>query len=215
MANQGVNDPIHEPVNAGRRRFLTATTAVVGAVGAGIAAVPFIKSWNPSARAKLAGAPVTADISALQEGQRLVLEWRGQPIWIVKRSKAILDALPTLDSHLRDPLSENPEQQPAYVLEGNPELRSIKADVSVLVGLCTHLGCSPEMKAEIRPEPFDPEWKGGYFCPCHKSRFDMAGRVFQGVPAPTNLVVPPHHYADDNTIVIGVDPSQSNTSGAA
>jgi ubiquinol-cytochrome c reductase iron-sulfur subunit len=214
MANQGVNDPIHEPVNAGRRRFLTATTAVVGAVGVGIAAVPFIKSWNPSARAKLAGAPVTADISALQAGQRLMLEWRGQPIWIVKRTQAVLEALPTLDSQLRDPMSENPDQQPEYVLEGNPELRSIKPDISVLVGLCTHLGCSPEMKAEIRPEPFDPEWKGGYFCPCHKSKFDMAGRVFQGVPAPTNLVVPPHHYVDDNTIVIGVDPSQSNQGAA-
>ncbi|MBB1088065.1 ubiquinol-cytochrome c reductase iron-sulfur subunit [Lysobacter sp. SG-8] len=215
MANQGVNDPIHEPVNAGRRRFLTATTAVVGAAGVAAAAVPFIKSWNPSARAKLAGAPVTADISALQEGERLVLEWRGQPIWIVKRSKAVLDALPTLDGHLRDPRSENPEQQPAYIAEASPELRSIKPDVSVLVGLCTHLGCSPEMKAEIRPEPFDPEWKGGYFCPCHKSRFDMAGRVFEGVPAPTNLVVPPHHYADDTTIVIGVDPTQTNSAGAA
>lgn len=200
------NDEVHKPVNTGRRRFLTATTAVVGAVGAGFAAVPFIKSWNPSARARLAGAPVTADISALQEGQRLILEWRGQPIWIVKRSKAILEALPILDSHLRDPLSQNADQQPAYVLEANPELRSLKPEISVLVGLCTHLGCSPEMAAEIRPEPFDPEWKGGYFCPCHKSRFDMAGRVFQGVPAPTNLVVPPHHYADDNTIVVGVDP---------
>ncbi len=215
MANQGVNDPIHEPVNTGRRRFLTATTAVVGAVGAGVAAVPFIKSWNPSARAKLAGAPVTADITALQEGERLVLEWRGQPIWIVKRSKAILEALPTLDDRLRDPMSQVADQQPAYVLEENPELRSIKPDISVLVGLCTHLGCSPEMKAEIHPEPFDPEWKGGYFCPCHKSRFDMSGRVFQGVPAPINLLVPPHHYEDDNTIVIGVDPSQSNSAGAA
>ncbi len=202
MANDGVNDP----VNAGRRRFLTATTAVVGAVGAGFAAVPFIKSWNPSAKAQLAGAPVNADISALQEGQRLVLEWRGQPIWIVKRSKAVLEALPTLDGRLRDPKSENADQQPDYVRKANPELRSIKPEVSVLVGLCTHLGCSPEMAAEIKPEPYDPEWKGGYFCPCHKSRFDMAGRVFQGVPAPTNLVVPPHHYADDNTIVIGVDP---------
>lgn len=202
MANDGVNDP----VNAGRRRFLTATTVVVGAVGAGFAAVPFIKSWNPSARAKLAGAPVTADISALQEGQRLVLEWRGQPIWIVKRSKAILDVLPTLDDRLRDPKSGNADQQPAYVLNGNPEFRSIKPEISVLVGLCTHLGCSPEMAAEIKPEPYDPEWKGGYFCPCHKSRFDMSGRVFQGVPAPTNLVVPAHHYADDNTIIIGVDP---------
>jgi len=202
MANDGVNDP----VNAGRRRFLTATTVVVGAVGAGFAAVPFIKSWNPSARAKLAGAPVTADISALQEGQRLVLEWRGQPIWIVKRSKAILDALPTLDARLRDPQSGNADQQPEYVRKASPELRSIKPEISVLVGLCTHLGCSPEMVAEIRPEPYDPDWKGGYFCPCHKSRFDMAGRVFQGVPAPNNLLVPPHHYADDNTIIIGVDP---------
>ena len=199
MAIDGVNGP----VNTGRRRFLTATTAVVGAVGAGIAAVPFIKSWNPSARAKLAGAPVTADISGLQEGQRLILEWRGQPIWIVKRSKAVLDALPTLDANLRDPQSENLDQQPAYI---KGVTRSLKPEISVLVGLCTHLGCSPEMAAEIKPEPYDPEWKGGYFCPCHKSRFDMSGRVFQGVPAPTNLVVPAHHYADDNTIIIGVDP---------
>jgi ubiquinol-cytochrome c reductase iron-sulfur subunit len=202
MANDGVN----EPVNTGRRRFLTATTAVVGAVGAGFAAVPFIKSWNPSAQAKLAGAPVTADLTGLQEGQRLVLEWRGQPIWIVKRSKAILDALPTLDSRLSDPESSNKDQQPEYVLKDNPEYRSVKPDISVLVGLCTHLGCSPEMVAEIKPEPYDPEWKGGYFCPCHKSRFDMSGRVFSGVPAPTNLVVPPHYYENDNTIVIGLDP---------
>jgi ubiquinol-cytochrome c reductase iron-sulfur subunit len=202
MANDGVNDP----VNSGRRKFLTATTAVVGAVGAGFVAVPFIKSWSPSTRAKLAGAPVVADISALQEGQRMILEWRGQPIWIVKRSQAILAALPGLDGRLRDPDSENAEQQPDYVLAENRQLRSIKPEISVLVGLCTHLGCAPEMVAEIRPEPYDAQWKGGYFCPCHKSRFDMAGRVFQDVPAPTNLVVPPHHYADDNTIVIGVDP---------
>jgi len=203
--------PADQPVNQGRRRFLTATTAVVGAVGAGFVAVPFIKSWNPSARAKLAGAPITADISALAEGQRLVLEWRGQPIWIVRRSQAILQALPTLADQLRDPQSENPDQQPEYA--ANPT-RSIKPEVSVLVGLCTHLGCSPEMKAEIKPEPFDPNWKGGYFCPCHKSKFDMAGRVFQGVPAPTNLVVPPHFYENDSTIVIGLDGS-SNSAGAA
>ena len=199
MAIDGVNGP----VNTGRRRFLTATTAVVGAVGAGIAAVPFIKSWNPSARAKLAGAPVTADISGLQEGQRLILEWRGQPIWIVKRSKAVLDALPTLDANLRDPQSENLDQQPAYI---KGETRSLKPEISVLVGLCTHLGCSPEMAAEIKPEPYDPNWKGGYFCPCHKSRFDMAGRVFQGVPAPSNLEVPPYHFVDDNHLVVGVAP---------
>jgi ubiquinol-cytochrome c reductase iron-sulfur subunit len=199
MGNDGVED---RPESLGRRRFLTATTAVVGAVGVGFAAVPFIKSWNPSARAKLAGAPVTADISALAEGTRMVLEWRGQPIWIVKRSKQMLDILPTLDSRLLDPKSENLDQQPAYARN---ELRSIKPQISVLVGLCTHLGCSPEMKAEIKPEPFDPEWKGGYFCPCHKSRFDMAGRVFSGVPAPINLLVPPHHYENDTSIVIGVD----------
>src|SRR5688500_19926236 len=128
MANQGV----HDPINTGRRRFLTATTAVVGAVGAGFAAVPFIKSWNPSARAKLAGAPVSADISALAEGQRLVLEWRGQPIWIVRRSQAILQALPTLVDQLRDPKSENLDQQPEYA---NNPTRSIKPEVSVLVGL--------------------------------------------------------------------------------
>ena len=199
--------PADQPVNQGRRRFLTATTAVVGAVGAGFVAVPFIKSWNPSARAKLAGAPITADISALAEGQRLVLEWRGQPIWIVRRSQAILQALPTLVDQLRDPMSENPDQQPEYA---NNPTRSIKPEVSVLVGLCTHLGCSPEMKAEIKPEPFDANWKGGYFCPCHKSKFDMAGRVFQGVPAPTNLVVPPHFYENDDTIVIGLDGSSNS-----
>jgi len=190
----------------GRRRFLTATTAVVGAIGAGFAAVPFIKSWKPSAVAQLAGAPVTADLSGLQEGQRLVLEWRGQPIWIVKRSQAVLDALPTLDDRLVDPGSKNADQQPAYVLTANPGLRSIKPEISVLVGLCTHLGCAPEMAAEIRPEPYDPDWRGGYFCPCHKSRFDMSGRVFAGVPAPTNLVVPPHYYENDTTLVVGLDP---------
>lgn len=218
MAIDGVNPPLHsgtpaahgEPVDTGRRRFLTATTAVVGAVGAGFVAVPFIKSWNPSERAKLAGAPISADISALGEGQRLIVEWRGQPIWIVRRSQAVLQALPTLNEQLRDPLSENPDQQPQYA---NNPTRSIRPEVSVLVGLCTHLGCSPEMVAQIGPQPFDAEWKGGYFCPCHKSKFDMAGRVYQGVPAPTNLVVPPHHYEGDATIVIGVDPAAAQ--GAA
>ena len=195
-----------QPVDAGRRRFLTASTAVVGAVGVVGAAIPFIKSWSPSARAKLAGAPVIGDISSLKEGERLIFEWRGQPIWVVKRSKAILDALPALNDQLRDPDSKNPDQQPKYAANAT---RSIKPDISVLVGLCTHLGCSPEMKAEIRPEPFDANWKGGYFCPCHKSKFDMAGRVYSGVPAPTNLPVPPHHFADDATLVIGVDPKEA------
>lgn len=208
MANEAVIDPASDgdPVNTGRRKFLTATTSVVGAVGVGVAAIPFIKSWNPSARALTAGAPVTVDISALQTGQRLIVEWRGQPVWIVRRSQAVLEVLPTLDDQLSDPLSENTDQQPPYVLESNPELRSLRPEILVLVGICTHLGCSPEMVAEIGPTAFDANWQGGYFCPCHKSKFDMSGRVYAGQPAPTNLVVPPHHYADDNTIVVGVDP---------
>lgn len=199
------NDEIKGLPDRGRRRFLSSTTTVVGAVGAGFLAVPFIKSWSPSVRTKLGAAPVIADISALQDGQRLILEWRGQPIWIVRRSRAMLEALPSLDQRLKDPRSRNQDQQPDYVLR-NVEFRSIKPEISVLVGLCTHLGCVPEMAAEIRPQPYDAQWKGGYFCPCHKSRFDMSGRVFDGAPAPSNLQVPPHHYLNDATIVIGVDP---------
>ena len=193
----------NEEVNTGRRRFLTATTAVVGAVGAGIAAVPFIKSWSPSARARFAGAPVSQDVSAIQEGTQLVLSWRGQPIFIARRSPAMLEVMKSLDSILADPASANTDQQPAYAANAT---RSIKPEISVLVGVCTHLGCAPEHLPEVKPQPFDPDWKGGYFCPCHKSRYDLAGRVYKAQPAPTNLPVPPYHFADDNTVVIGVDP---------
>ena len=193
----------NEEVNTGRRRFLTATTAVVGAVGAGFAAVPFIKSWSPSARARFAGAPVTQDISALADGQQLVINWRGQPIYIAKRSKAMLEVMKSLDPTLADPNSTNADQQPKYAQ--NPT-RSIKPEISVLVGVCTHLGCAPEFLPEVKPEPFDPNWKGGYFCPCHKSRYDLAGRVLKAQPAPANLPVPPYHFENDNTLVIGVDP---------
>lgn len=202
----------NEEVNVGRRRFLTATTAVVGAVGAGFAAVPFIKSWSPSARARFAGAPVTQDISALVEGQQMVINWRGQPIYIAKRSKAMLEVMKSLDPTLADPNSTNADQQPKYAQ--NPT-RSIKPEISVLVGVCTHLGCAPEFLPEVKPEPFDPNWKGGYFCPCHKSKYDLAGRVFKAQPAPANLPVPPYHFVDDNTIEIGVDPTSSNSTGAA
>ncbi len=188
-------------VDKGRRRFLTATTAVVGGAGIVVAAIPFIKSWQPSARAKTAGAPVEADISKLEDGQMVMYEWRGQPIWIIRRTKAQLDALPSQDARLRDPKSLNADQQPAFAQN---EYRSLKPEVLVLVGLCTHLGCAPKLHAELKPEPFDPEWKGGFFCPCHKSRFDMAGRVYEGVPAPTNLVVPPYRFIDDGRIMIGV-----------
>lgn len=195
MADQGVNP--------GRRRFLTATTAVVGGAGALAAAVPFIASWQPSARAQQAGAPVTVDISKLGPGQRLVEQWRGQPVWLIRRTPEQLAALPGEDSRLRDPNSDNPEQQPAYAKN---EFRSIKPEIAVLVGTCTHLGCSPLFRPELEPQPFDSQWQGGFYCPCHNSRFDMAGRVYDGVPAPTNLRVPPYHFADDNRIVIGVDP---------
>jgi len=194
-------------VDKGRRRFLTATTTVVGGAGIVVAAVPFIKSWEPSARAKTAGAPIEADISKLEEGQMVIVEWRGQPVWIIRRTKAQLDALPGQDARLRDPKSTNTDQQPAFAQN---EYRSMKPEVLVLVGLCTHLGCAPQLHAELKPEPFDADWKGGFFCPCHKSRFDMAGRVYQGVPAPTNLVVPPYSFIDDNHIMIGV-----NAEGAA
>ena len=192
----------NEEVNTGRRRFLTATTAVVGAVGAGFAAVPFIKSWSPSARARFAGAPVSQDISALAEGAQMVLNWRGQPIFIARRSKAMLDVMKSLDGILADPDSSNADQQPKYAQNAT---RSIKPEISVLVGVCTHLGCAPEHLPEVKPQPFDPDWKGGYFCPCHKSRYDLAGRVFKSQPAPANLPVPPYRFVDDNTLEIGVD----------
>ena len=192
----------NEEVNTGRRRFLTATTAVVGAVGAGFAAVPFIKSWSPSARARFAGAPVNQDISALAEGAQLVINWRGQPIFIARRSSAMLDVMKSLDNLLADPQSAASDQ-PKYAQ--NPT-RSIKPEISVLVGVCTHLGCAPEFLPEVKPEPFDPDWKGGYFCPCHKSRYDLAGLVLKAQPAPLNLPVPPYHFESDTMLVIGVDP---------
>jgi ubiquinol-cytochrome c reductase iron-sulfur subunit len=197
-------------VDQGRRRFLTATTAVVGGIGGICAAVPFYTSWKPSAKAVAAGAPVDIDISKLEVGQQLVVGWRKRPVWIIKRPKTILDTLASLDGRLKDPACTETDQQPSYAKN---QTRSIKPDILVLVGSCTHLGCSPKMHMEIQPEPWDSQWKGGFYCPCHNSRFDMAGRVFQGSPAPTNLVVPPYHFEGDNKIVIGVDPSDNK--GAA
>jgi ubiquinol-cytochrome c reductase iron-sulfur subunit len=197
-----------ESVNPGRRRFLTTTTAVVGAVGAAFAAVPFVKSLQPSARAKVSGAPIKVDISKLESGQMLKLgsnvpQWRGQPIWIIRRPAEYVNQLAGNRGQLRDPDSKNTEQQPAYI---KGDTRSIKPEIMVLVGICTHLGCSPLFKPEVVPQNFDPNWKGGFFCPCHGSRFDMAGRVYQGVPAPDNLKVPPYKFLDDNHLMIGVDP---------
>jgi ubiquinol-cytochrome c reductase iron-sulfur subunit len=195
----------NEEVNNGRRRFLTATTAVVGAAGVAGAAVPFFASWKPSARAQVAGAPVEVNIGKLENepGMRMIVQWRGKPVWIFKRTPEQLAALPTLDDRLRDPKSENIEQTPAFAKN---EARSIKPEIAVIVGICTHLGCSPTFVPELLPQPYDAQWKGGFYCPCHQSRFDLAGRVFQGVPAPSNLEVPPYHYVDDNHLVVGVPP---------
>ncbi len=190
-------------VDTGRRRFLVASTSVVAAVGAGFVAVPFVSSWMPSERAKNAGAPVEVDISKIAEGQMLTVEWQSKPVWIVKRSEKTLSDLPTIDSSLRDPASENIDQQPVYAQNAN---RSIKPEILVLVGICTHLGCSPTFRPDIGAADLGgADWLGGFFCPCHSSKFDLAGRVFQGVPAPTNLVVPPHKYLSDNVILIGDD----------
>ena len=189
-------------VDTSRRRFLTAATTVVGAVGAVGAAVPFVASMWPSARAQAAGAPVEADISKLEPGAKMTVEWRGKPVWLVHRTQQNLDDLPKNDPYLRDPKSEVESQQPPYCKN---EYRSIKPEYLVLVGICTHLGCSPTYRPEIAPADLGPNWLGGFFCPCHGSRFDLAGRVFQGVPAPINLQVPPHMYLSDTRILIGQD----------
>jgi len=190
-----------EGVDLKKRRFLTATTAVIGAVGAGFAAVPFLASWQPSERAKALGAPEEADISKLEPGALLRLKWRGKVTWVVHRTDQNIADLKTLDGELADPNSEVP-QQPEYAKNAT---RSIKPKFAVLVGICTHLGCSPTYRPEVAPEDLGPDWKGGFFCACHGSRFDLAGRVYSGVPAPTNLVVPPHQYLSDDVILIGVD----------
>ncbi len=189
-------------VNKGRRQFLTAATSVVGAAGVVGVAVPFVASWNPSAKAKAAGAPVRADISKLEPGQMVVVEWRGKPVYVVRRTQEALDTLARDTSMLRDPDSKESEQ-PAYV---NPEQRSIKPEYLVLVGLCTHLGCAPKYRPDVGAADLGgAEWHGGFFCPCHGSKFDLAGRVFKGVPAPTNLEVPPYFYEGERVLVIGID----------
>jgi len=187
-------------VDADRRRFLTASVAVVGGVAAAGVAVPFVAAWQPSERARAIGAPVEVDISKIEPGQMLTHKWRGKPIWIVRRTPEILQALPGLDNRLRDPQSTQ-DQQPAYARN---EYRSIKPEILVLIGICTHLGCSPSYIKRDQA-PLGTGWPGGFFCPCHGSRFDYAGRVYEGVPAPTNLVVPPHEYLSDTRILIGAD----------
>ncbi|MFT4653394.1 MAG: ubiquinol-cytochrome c reductase iron-sulfur subunit [Kangiellaceae bacterium] len=187
--------------NTSRRKFLTIATSVIGAIGVAGASIPFIASWQPSARAKAAGADVEVDISGIQVGQLIRVMWRSKPVWIVRRTPELLASLAAIEDQLSDPASEE-EQQPVYAQN---QYRSIKSEYLVLVGICTHLGCSPQHLVE---GAFNQHAEGiaeGFFCPCHGSKFDMAGRVFSGVPAPSNLVVPPYMYIDDNTILLGSD----------
>ena len=188
-------------VDLKRRRVLTVAASAVGVVGVGFVAVPFIASMQPSARAKAAGAPVEADISKLEVGQMLRVKWRGKPVWIVRRSPEMLESLAALEQELRDPQS-NDSEQPEYAK--NPS-RAIKPEYFLAVGICTHLGCSPTYRPEVAPADLGADWKGGFFCPCHGSRFDLAGRVYQGVPAPLNLAIPPHQYLSDTQLLIGED----------
>lgn len=189
-------------IDQDRRRFLTAGVSVVGGAGAAAAAVPFVISMQPSEKAKTAGAPVEVDISKIEPGQRIIVKWRGKPVWIVRRTQEMIDALSSLNDQLADPESENVDQQPAYVNKIN---RAIRPDVLVMVGICTHLGCSPSYKPEMGAEGLGADWQGGFFCPCHGSRFDLAGRVYKSVPAPDNMVIPPYRYLSDTLIVIGED----------
>ena len=189
----------NEGVDTSKRQFLTSALAVVGAVGTGYLAVPFLSQMQPSVKAMAAGAPVTVDISKMEPGQLLRVEWRGKPVWILNRTNEVLATLKSLDSQLRDPKSDD-SIQPAS--SKNPE-RSIKPEIFVAVGLCTHLGCSPTFRPEIAPHDLGEKWKGGFFCPCHGSWFDLAGRVYQGVPAPSNLEIPPYRYVSDTQIIVG------------
>ncbi|HEU5339455.1 MAG TPA: ubiquinol-cytochrome c reductase iron-sulfur subunit [Sulfuricaulis sp.] len=191
-----------EVVNPRRRRLL-AITSGLGVVGTAFAVTPFVLSMLPSARAKAAGAPVEVDISKIESGQLLTVEWRGKPVWILRRTPEMLKSLPEVDPLLVDPESTVVDQQPSYA-QNVP--RSIKPEFLVLVGICTHLGCSPDKRLEAGAgSGLGDDWKGGFFCPCHGSKFDLAGRVYKNVPAPTNLVVPPHAYLSDSRIIIGAD----------
>lgn len=190
-----------DEVDKDRRRFLTVAATAVGGAGTVAAAVPFVAYLEPSERAKAVGGPVEVDISKLQPGDRIVAKWRGKPIWILRRSKEMLEDLKALEAKVVDPASDNSEQ-PDYAKN---EVRARNPEYLVVEGLCTHLGCSPNLIPEGAPNSPDDEWKGGFLCPCHGSKFDLAGRVYSGMPAPTNLPVPPYKYLSDTRILIGAD----------
>jgi ubiquinol-cytochrome c reductase iron-sulfur subunit len=188
-----------------KRRFLIGATSVVGGIGAAAAAVPFVMSFWPSERAKAAGAPVQQDIAKLEPGQQIKVEWRGKVVWIINRTPAMLATLPKLDDRVADPKSDV-NNQPPYAKNEN---RSRKPEIFVAVGICTHLGCSPTFRPEVAPADLGQDWLGGFFCPCHQSKFDLAGRVYKGVPAPTNLIIPPYRFVSDTRIVIGEDETKT------
>lgn len=190
-----------QQVDTGRRRFLTVATSAAGGVAAAAVATPFLMSFLPSERAKAAGAPVEVDISKLEAGQKINVEWRGKPVWVVNRTPEQVKNLAKLGSKLADPTSTVP-QQPEYCKN---EHRSIKPEILIAVGICTHLGCSPTFRPDLAPADLGPEWLGGFYCPCHGSKFDLAARVYSGVPAPTNLEIPPHKYMSDTRLLIGDD----------
>ncbi len=193
MSEQGVDNS--------KRQFLTTALTVVGAVGTGYIAVPFLSQMQPSTKAKAAGAPVEIDISKLETGQLIRAAWRGKPVWVLNRTPDVLEILASNTDNLADPDSQESNQPTS----SQNEFRSIKPEIFIAVGLCTHLGCSPTFRPETAPNDLGPDWKGGFFCPCHGSGFDLAGRVVKGVPAPTNLDVPPHHYITDTLVLIGED----------
>ncbi len=188
-------------VDHSKRRMLIAATTAVGGVAAVGAGAPFVLSLQPSEKAKAAGAPVEVDISSIEPGTMISVEWQGKPVWIVRRTKEMLDLLSNHNDVLADPDAAVP-QQPEYCHNAT---RSIKPEILVVLGICTHLGCSPTFRPEVAPADLGPNWPGGWFCPCHGSRFDLAARVFKGVPAPTNLIIPPHMYLSDTRLLIGDD----------
>ncbi len=203
-----MSDTPNNGMSKGRRNILIAT-AVVGGAETVAAAVPFAASMLPSERAKAAGAPVEADISRLAPGDKMTVEWRGQPVWILHRTPEMLATLPKLDDQLADPKSLRNQDTltPPFARQG--DTRSIKPEYLVVVGICTHLGCSPSNKFVAEPEPFDPNWQGGFYCPCHGSLFDLSGRVFKNKPAPDNLRVPPYTFLSDTRILIGAEKKEA------
>jgi len=194
-----------QSVDASKRWFLTKTASIMGAVGTALAAAPFVSSMQPSAKAQAAGAPVEVDIGKLEVGQKITVMWRGKPVWVLRRGPEELKALGQIEDKLRDPASDESDQPPPT----KNQSRALKPEFLVALAVCTHLGCAPTYRPELAPADLGPDWVGGFFCPCHGSKFDLAGRVYKGVPAPKNLEIPPHHYLSDTRLVIGVNEGEA------